>query len=545
MIRTGLRVGLTLGAATLLLHLVLILPNHPGALVWRTLFSFPLELPLIVLALLATGTGKTGQALRIGITFVLTAMALLKLADLVSFDALSRPFNPVADLFLVDAFVRLLTGTLGPVLAGVAVLAAIAGIALVATLVWWATGVWSRARTPLRLAPLVTGVALVAGAVVAVDVAVRAGHWSLPAALPGEARTTGLALRKVVTAATTVQELRSFRVAVVQDPFAGRRDLLDRIDRDVIVIFIESYGRTSFDTPYFAETHRATLTEFETKLAAQGLAMRSGFLAAPTRGGQSWLSHATLANGLWIDNQVSYGAALSSGREGLFHHAANNGFRTAAVMPQITLDWPEAARMGFETILAAKDLGYRGLAFNWVTMPDQFTLAALDRLLRDGSDERRLFAQVALSSSHAPWVPVPQMVPWESVGDGQIFNVMAQAGDPPEVVWRDRERVRFQYRLAIDYALRAVLDYALLQAEDPPLLIVVGDHQAAGAIALDERPDVPLHIIGPEHLVSPLASVAPDPGLVPQEGRAVVEMNLFRDILLDAYSAGPSTEAMR
>lgn len=545
MMPAGLRRGLALGAATLLLHLVLILPNHPGALAWGTLFGFPLELPLIVLALLAAGPGRAGRVVRIGVTFLLTAMALLKLADLVSFDALSRPFNPVADLFLVDAFVRLLTGTLGPVLAGVTVLAAIAGIALVAALLWWATGVWSRAGMSLRLVPLVTGAALVAGAVVAADVAKRAGHWSLPVALPGEARTTGIAVRKVVTATTTVQALRSFRTAVLEDPFAGRLDLLDRIDRDVIVIFIESYGRTSFDTPYFADVHRATLTEFETKLAAQGLAMRSGFLAAPTRGGQSWLSHATLANGLWIDNQVSYGAALSSGREGLFHHAANNGFRTAAVMPQITLDWPEAARMGFETILAAKDLGYRGLAFNWVTMPDQFTLAALDRLLRDGSDERRLFAQVALASSHAPWVPVPQMVPWESVGDGQIFNTMAQAGDPPEVVWRDRERVRFQYRLAIDYALRAVLDYALLQAEDPPLLILVGDHQAAGAIALDERSDVPLHIIGPEHLVAPLASVAPDPGLIPQEGGAVLEMNLIRDILLGAYSAGPSTEVTR
>jgi hypothetical protein len=56
-----------------------------------------------------------------------------------------------------------------------------------------------------------------------------------------------------------------------------------------------------------------------------GLSMRSGCCGAPTRGGQSWLSHATFANGLWIDNQTSYGAVLASGRETLFHIAPKPG----------------------------------------------------------------------------------------------------------------------------------------------------------------------------------------------------------------------------
>ena len=175
------------------------------------------------------------------------------------------------------------------------------------------------------------------------------------------------------------------------DPYAARETLLRGIDRDVLIVFVESYGRTSLDTPLYAETHRTTLTEAEARLGALGLEMRSGLLSAPTRGGQSWLSHATFANGLWIADQTSYAAALASNRRGLFHIASDAGFRTAAVMPQITLDWPESARMGFETVLAAPDLGYAGLPFNWVTMPDQFTFAALDRLLRDGRDERPLF----------------------------------------------------------------------------------------------------------------------------------------------------------
>ena len=154
--------------------------------------------------------------------------------------------------------------------------------------------------------------------------------------------------------------------------------------------------------------------------------MRSGFLTAPTQGGQSWLSHASFASGLWINDQSRYQAYLASGRRGLFHHAQAAGFRTAAVMPAITRPWPEALRMGFDRVLAAGDLGYRGQPFNWVTMPDQFTLAATDRLLR-APGAAPLFAQIALISSHAPWVPVPRMVAWDQVGDGRVFDAMAQA----------------------------------------------------------------------------------------------------------------------
>ena len=59
-------------------------------------------------------------------------------------------------------------------------------------------------------------------------------------------------------------------------------------------------------------------------------------------------------------------------------------------MPAITLPWPEADWFGYDRVLAARDLGYRGQPFNWVTMPDQFTLAAFERqLLGAGAARRR------------------------------------------------------------------------------------------------------------------------------------------------------------
>ncbi|MEM9780465.1 MAG: sulfatase, partial [Pseudomonadota bacterium] len=488
-------------------------------------------------ALVALGQSRASYIFRGVLTAALTLIAILKLADLVSFNALARGFNPAADLPLIDAFVRLLTGALGPLLTGAAVLGAVLGAALLALLLWWATGVWSRVAVPRLVARASALAALLATVIAVAEVGSIMRGWTLPVAPPGAAFTARLGVERVVMVRTTLAEMKSFRAAVQQDPFANAPALFEAIDRDVLVIFVESYGRTSLDTPFYAEVHRETLARYEAQLSGLGLSMQSGILSAPTQGGQSWLSHATFANGLWVDNQIRYGAVLSSGRETLFHHAANNGFHTAAVMPQITLDWPESERMGFDTVLAAADLGYRGLAFNWVTMPDQFTLAVLDRKLRTGGQEQRLFAQVALASSHAPWVPVPEILPWEAIGDGQIYNDVVTSGDPPEVVWRDRERVRAQYRHAVDYALRTVFEYAVLHAADPPLMIVIGDHQAAEFIALDGRPDVPIHVIGPEHLVRPVAPTLPHRGLLPGDDVPVIAMDRMRDILLNAYSS--------
>lgn len=536
--------ALRLILATAILHLVLVQPNHPEAMTWGALWVFPLELPAIALAMVALGNGKPGLVVRAIVTALLTAIVVLKGADFVSFNTLSRGFNPVADFPLVEALFRFVSGTLGGLLAAGTIVVVVLCVTVLAWAIWWAMGVWSGIAVRPILARGAGVAALVATAVVVAEVGDTMGAWSAPVSVPGTAFTARVGVERVVSVHQTLAELRMFREEVANDPYAGASGLFEAIDRDVLILYVESYGRTSFDTPYYAEVHGETLAAYEAILREQGLSLRSGFLTSPTHGGQSWLAHSTVSNGMWIDNQVRYGAALTSGRETLFHYASSAGLRTAAVMPAITLDWPEADAMGFETILSADDLGYAGLPFNWVTMPDQYTLSMMDRLLRRGEDTRHLFAQIALISSHAPWVPVPELIAWSDIGDGSVFNEVASSGDTPEVVWRDRERVRFQYRLAVDYALQVVFDYARMHAEDPPLMIVIGDHQAASFIGLDDRREVPVHVIGPEHLVSALEQIAPFEGLVPDVGSPALAMEEVRDIVLSAFQAsaqgGPS-----
>lgn len=525
------------------LHLVLIQPNHPAAMTWGALGAFALEWPLLLLALPVIGDRRAGRLIRAVLTVTLTVIVVLKAADFGMFTAFARGFNPVGDMPLIAAAFRLTSGSIGLLPALGAALGVVAVVIAFAACLWWAMGVWARLPLP-RPAQVVAGsAAFVALGLAVSDVGSIMARWPVPFNAPGTAFTARVGLERAVLVRDTLADLRAFNDLARADPFAARGDLLDRIDRDVLVVFVESYGRTSMDTPFYAQQHRPLLERATQDLRDAGLAMQSAYLTSPTRGGQSWLAHATFANGMRVDGQARYQAALASGRETLFHIAARSGFHTAAVMPAITLDWPEAAFMGFETVLPAADLGYRGLPFNWVTMPDQFTLSAMDRLLRDTPSDRNLFVQVALISSHAPWVPIPRLVPWEDLGDGTIFDEMARSGDRPEVVWRDHDRVRDQYRQSITYALETVFAYAMRHADDPPLMIVLGDHQAAGFIALDERRDVPVHLIGPPDLLAQVADWGWTPGLIPADTAPVLPMEAMRDLLLKGFSTQPRAGA--
>jgi hypothetical protein len=174
-------------------------------------------------------------------------------------------------------------------------------------------------------------------------------------------------------------------------------------------------------------------------------------------------------------------------------------------------------------------------------MPDQYTLAVLERAERAAA-ERPLFAEISLISSHAPWTPVaPVLEDWSAIGDGSVFSRWADAGDPPEVVWRDPERVREQYARAIDYVLRVLASYAANFGNARTLLILVGDHQPAPLITGENASrDVPIHVItGDPDLLAPFLAWGFRAGMRPPAGAPPRRMDEFRDFFLAAFSAAP------
>ncbi len=539
----GAVIALRAVLAAVILWLVLIQPNHPAALTWGALGMFPLELPVILLGLLALpSAGWLTAGLRGALVAVLVLIVAAKLADFATFVAYGRAFNLLVDAPLIHAAWVLGSGSVGTALAALAVVGALGALGLLGWALWWATGVWAALQIgPWRRAATVAAIPAAALAVAEIGQSMRA--WSLPASPPGAAFTARVAVERTIFYRAALRDIEEFRQKAATDPFAGLPpgQVLDHLgDIDVLVVYVESYGRSSFLNPLYADTHPVTLAGIEDRLAERGLAMRSAFLTAPMRGGQSWLAHGTISTGLWIDNQRRNAAMLGSPRRTLFHFARGAGFDTAAVMPAITMDWPESAFFGFDTILAAADMGYAGEPFNWVTMPDQFTMAVLDRELRQGRpgvERPPLFAQIALISSHAPWTPVPDLIDWDDITDGTEFNEMARAGDPPEVVWRDHDRVREQFRLAVDYTLQVVGSYAERHADDPPLMVVLGDHEPAPFVAGVDSFDVPIHLIGPPELVERAADWGWEAGLLPSADAPVWRMDLFRDRFLALFSS--------
>ncbi len=537
---TKAKIGASLALLTsaAFLYLVLVLPNHPGSLNVATFLRVPLELPVLLgLMLILAPHPRLSRAVRAGLTLALTLLLLLRAADYGVYSAMSRPFNLVVDSFMFSASLNLLMTTLGVALTiGLLVFAALLLLA-VGVLTFRALGRWSRPvlPRPWRVAVLVP--MLVFAAWTVADLGHNLRYWKLPQNPPGSALTTRMTVLHVARAGAAARELAAFRRATQIDPYADAGPVFDLLDgRDVLVIFVESYGRTSFDNSLYAPTHLPTLAAAQDALDDAGLGARSFWLTSPIAGGQSWLAHGTFASGLATGDEARYGAMLVSPRKSLYHLASEAGYRTGAVMPAITMAWPEGPLLGFETILPAAELGYAGERFNWVTMPDQYTLSAFPDLLPN--DPRPDFLQIALISSHAPWTPIPPMIPWQEVGDGRIFTQWAKSGDSPRVVWRDRDRVRDQYRLSVDYALQAVFSFAARQGgDDAPLIIILGDHPPAPFVSQIEGRDVPIHMIGPPALLARLDGWGAPVGLAPDASAPVWAMEDFRNRFIAAFTS--------
>jgi hypothetical protein len=521
--------------AAFILHLVLIQPNHPGAATWRALTLFTLELPAI-LCLLAFLPAPQ-RALRSVLVAALVVLALLKGADFGFTIAFNRGFDIITDRPLLFSAWQLGTGAVGVPLAMLAIVSAVLVLVLGTAALWWATGQWVGIARGRRLVLVAACVAMI---LVVADIGQAMRAWTLPFQVPGAAFTARTGVERVARTRNTLQGLANFRTDLTADLADRLAAPLSRLTgREVLVVFIESYGRTSIDNPLYAPAHKAVLAAAQDRIAASGLAMRTGWLTSPIEGGQSWLAHATLASGLSIGNQMRHNALLASPRQTLWQVAQGAGYRTAAISPAITLPWPEATRLGFDLYLDSNAMGYAGAPFNWITMPDQFTLARFrDRL---PPDPRPLFAQVSLISSHAPWVPVPDVLPWDQVGDGTEFNAMATRGDTPAVVWRDRDRVRAQYRDSIAYSLTVAFEWAAIQGAraEPPLILIVGDHPPASFVSQVGNRDVPAHLIAPPAVLAMLDDWGWSLGLSPTPDTPRWPMQDFRDRFLTSLS-GPS-----
>ena len=131
--------------------------------------------------------------------------------------------------------------------------------------------------------------------------------------------------------------------------------------KDVIIAFVESYGRVAVQGSAFSPQVDAVLDAGTSQLRAAGFSSRSAFLTSPTFGGISWLAHSTLQSGLWVDNQQRYDQLVASDRLTLSGAFKRAGWRTVADVPANDQDWPEGTSFyHYDQIYDARNVGYHG-----------------------------------------------------------------------------------------------------------------------------------------------------------------------------------------
>jgi hypothetical protein len=518
----------TTGLAGLLVLLALLGPNQLGHLTPAAFLRLPAEGLLAAALLLALPAHRRSLA-AVLVGAVLGVLAVLKIIDLGFFGILDRPFDPVLDWSLFAPTMEFLSDTIGrPATIALAVGAVVLAAAVLVL-------------TPLavrRLTPLLVRYRTRAAGVVAVLAAGWVACALLGAQIVPGAPIASHNLDRVGEAYASLRDPEVFATELAIDDFHGVPDsrLLTALrGKDVVLTFIESYGRDAVLDPELAAEVGAVLADGDRRLAEAGFAGRSAFLTSPVVGGSSWLAHATLEAGLWVDNQRRYDMLLDSDRLTLIRAFQRAGWRTVGVHPGVIEDWAHG-EAGYDAFYNNRDMGYAGPHLNWSAVPDQYTMSFFERAERSSPDRPPLLAEIGLVSSHGPWPTPPRIVDWQDVRDGSVFNGMESDADPNAVV-RDPDRARRAYVQTIAYSLRTLTSYVETYGDDDLVLIFLGDHQPAPLVTGEGASrDVPITIVTRDAAVlDRIASWGWQPGLHPGQQAPAWRMDEFRDRFLTAF----------
>lgn len=497
----------------------------------------PVEgLALTVLVLLLRAGWRAALEAVVGVGLAL--LILIRVLDLGFRSALQRPFNPVTDWRHVGSAKDLLGDSIG---SGPAVVALVAiGLLMLALVLGTPLAVRHISRIITRHPR--TSVQAVTALALAWSVCAAFGVRVLPDVPLASSSATALAVHEVTMTKANLEDREVFSALIPVDRFseASDADLLTALrGKDVVVVFVESYGKVAIErSPAVAES----LGSGSTDLATAGFSSRSAWLTSPTFGGISWLAHSTLQSGLWVDTQQRYDQLLGTRRITLTGAFSRAGWRTVHVVPANRQDWPEGrAFYGFDTIYDARTLGYAGPGFGYAPMPDQYTLSAFNRLELARPDREPVMAEIDLVTSHVPFAPLPEPVPWDSIGDGSVFQAQAGRATPQSVVWSSSAGIRAAYGQTIAYSLDTVVSFLRESQADDPVVILLGDHQPLPVVSgADASHDVPISVIARDPAVlDRIAGWGWTDGLRPGAGSPVWPMNLFRDRFLTAYGATP------
>jgi phosphatidylglycerophosphate synthase len=531
-LRTGLGLAFSV-AAIVFVWAVLVAPDRPNLLTLDAFARVPLEgLVLVALALVLPPRSRRVLAWIVGP--LLGALVVVKLLDIGFFTAFDRPFNPVEDWRYTSIGVETLRDSIGRtkadlVVAGV-VLVALAALVLPTLALLRVTRVVARNRTFSTRAVAGLGLAWVL-------------FWAVGAQMAGgPIASTGalsLAVDEYRAVDAGLHDGARFAAAIRHDRYRntpGNRLLTGLRGKDVLVVFLESYGKVAVQGSSFSPAVDATLASGTRQLQAAGFSSASGWLTSPTFGGTSWLAHSTLQAGAWVDNVGRYDQLMNSNRFTLSQAFKRAGWRVVDDIPSDDRPWKDGTTFyGYDKVYNRLNVGYHGPTYAYASMPDQYTYLAVQRL-ELAKHRQPVFAEIDTVSSHEPWTRIPPLVSWSEVGDGSIFQKL-----PADT--RGASHASQGYGDSIVYSLHALFSYVENYGSKNLVMVVLGDHQPAHVVSgygVDH--DVPISIIAHDPAV--IRRIAPwgwTQGLRPAGNGPVWRMSAFRNRFLGAFGPRRAT----
>ena len=516
--------------------LALVAPADLSRLSPGDLVRLPLE-GVVAVALFTVLPRRLGSGAALVVGVVLAMVLTLNVLDTGFLLTLGRPVRPAADWTYLGSAFGLLVDSVGRV--GAVVIVVLASVAVMSILVLVplaARRVQVAVRRRPPLARKATGVLALVWVTAAV-LGLRLGPVP-PVASTSAAALVDSHVRQLVS---DLQDRSVFTNQLRVDPYASTpgSDLLGGLrGKDVLVVFVESYGRVAVQDSTIAPGVDATLAEATAGLRRAGYDSLSAFLTSPTFGGISWLAHSTLQSGVWVDSQERYDTLLGTGRLTLSVAFQRAGWRTIDDVPSNRTAWPPGTFFyHFDHVYDANNVGYAGPKFGYAPMPDQYVLDDFQHHELTPGPRRPVMAELDLVSSHSPWAPLPRPVPWGSVGDGSVFDPMPAQGDSAARVWTTAQGIRTAYGQSVQYTLATLASFVETSTDPNLVLVVLGDHQPATVVSgHGAGHDVPVSIVARDPAVlSRISGWGWQPGLLPSPRAPVWRMDTFRNRFLSAY----------
>ena len=422
-------------------------------------------------------------------------MIVLKAVNYEMFANFDRPFDPLGDTSQLGTGVETLRSVVGRTETTLIEVGVVVGLVVVVVLLTLAMLRLTRVAADNRRFSFRAVAAL--GAVWLL--CLLSGAQVLAHTPVASTSSAGFVVAEVRAVQADIRDSGVFANQINSDRFRytpGDQLLTGLRGKDVLLVFVESYGQVSVQGSRFSPAIDALLNNGTKQLRTAGFSARSAFVNAPGFGGISWLAHSTLQSGVWANTQRRYNQLVGSDRFTLADAFNRAGWRTINFAPADDRVWPTGSSFyHYDKLYDGRDMGYRGPGFTYAPLPDQYMFAALQRLELSKAHRRPLFAEVDTVSSHMPWSRIPRQIPWSEVGNGSIFNHIPMYREPDSFWWHPSQ-VKAAYARSLEYSLNVLISFVKHYDKKNLVLVAVGDEQPLPIVSgQDATHDVPISII--------------------------------------------------